>query len=251
MLPIDTSLDYNFATKILASYKPMDFYQISNQSPDNSTNREAIKSSVQIASSNWSTATTVLVQEGQAGIGTPLAFSASEKHLSVEKSILRQYDVYWVEFAISPDEDIVEKISELSFDVSITTQNSTVLSLLPVRIGTDIAVKNEIKTPSVKVNDVEVGEMFSRTVEYKYLKPTILGHGMLTNKLGWIFKGDAIDASAKRMFAVLGIPHGAKSIDIKYSASVKYTTLFGTNLYNSVGSTGSSAYSIPVLAAKR
>ena len=70
--------------------------------------------------------------------------------------------------------------------------------------------------PTVKVGDVEVGEVFSRTVEYRYIRPTILGHGLQTSSFGWIFTGESPDASAKRMFAVIGVPRGTKEITAKF-----------------------------------
>ena len=244
---IATALDREFATNIIAAYEPI---IAMSKDADDSSKLKATKKSVQLASSDWNTATAVLIKQGQAGIGRPLAFTAAEKRLTVEKSILAQYDVYWVQFAISPDEDIVDKISELRFDIDIQTPEATVLSLLPIRLGTDVSVKEEAKTPTVKVGDVEVGEMFSRSVEYKYLRPTILGHGTLTPNLGWIFKDDALDASAKRMFAVIGVPRGSRSIEIKYSLSVKYSgvaVVFGAIPW---GSTGYSIYKIPLFTGK-
>jgi hypothetical protein len=74
---------------------------------------------------------------------------------------------------------------------------------------------------------VEIGEMFSRAVEYKYIKPTILGPGIQTPSFGWIFKDDALDASAKRLFVVVGVPKKAKQIETTMQFAAKLKTYGG------------------------
>ena len=86
------------------------------------------------------------------------------------------------------------------------------MAIVPERVGTEINVTDKASVPTVKVADVEVGEMFSRTIEYRYIRPTILGHGVQTPSFGWIFTGELLDASVKRMFAVIGVPKGTKEI---------------------------------------
>jgi hypothetical protein len=188
------------------------------------------------------TAASLLLREGQAGIGKPLVFTSAEKKLKVEPSLLQTYDIYWLQLAVSPSEDLVDRSTELRYDVSIETPNCMVIALVPVIVGTEVSTSDKVNAPSVKVGEVEVGEMFSRTVEYKYIKPTILGHGIQTPSFGWIFKDDALDASAKRLFVVVGVPKKAKQIETKMQFAAKLKTYGG--LTSEWGSTGQTPYTV-------
>ena len=124
-------------------------------------------------------------------------FTAAEKSLKVEPSLLRKYDIYWMQLAISPTEELIQNIDELRYDITIDNPNVLAMAIVPERVGTEINNTDKAAVPTVKVGDVEVGEVFSRTVEYKYIRPTILGHGLQTSSFGWIFTGKSLDHQPK------------------------------------------------------
>jgi hypothetical protein len=198
----------------------------------------------QSASADLPLATSVLTREGDAGIGIPLALTAAEKNLRVEPSLLRNYDIYWIQLAINPSEELILRSSELRYDITIETPNCLVMAVEPVRLGTEESDSSKASIPDVKVGSVEVGEMFSRTVEYKYIRPTILGHGIQTSSFGWIFSDEALDASAKKLFAVIGVPKHQKQITTKMSLAAKLKGFFGTSLESDWGSTGPTSFTV-------
>ena len=159
---VDTSLDTNFALNLRQAYYPMTSITASSSDFEKIA---AVSNGVQFASSDLPTAVSLLLREGDAGIGLPLIFTSSEKNLKVEPSLLRTYDIYWLQLAVSPSEDLVDRSTELRYDVSVETPNCMVMSLVPVRVGTEVNTSDKINTPSVKVGEVEVGEMFSRSIE--------------------------------------------------------------------------------------
>ena len=235
------SLDATFAHNLRQAYSPM--ISITTSSPE-FEKVMAVSNGVQLASLDLPTAASLLLKEGEAGIGKPLVFTSAEKQLKVEPSLLRTYDIYWLQLAVSPSEDLVDRSTELRYDVSIETPNCMVMALVPVIVGTEVSTSDKVNAPSVKVGEVEVGEMFSRTIEYKYIKPTILGHGIQTPSFGWIFKDDALDASAKRLFVVVGVPKKAKQIETKMQFAAKLKTYGG--LASEWGSTGQTPYTVPL-----
>ncbi len=232
-------LDENFAQAMIDAYYP--FRQTTSSS--NEVDRiRASEFAIDLVASNAALSSVTLVNEGDAGFGVPLAFTAKEKTLSVEPSLEKRFDIYWLELAVSPSEELLSNVSEIKYNVKIETANSLALDLVPARYGTPKEIKEETKTPSVKAGDVEVGEIFKRTVSYKFMQPTVLSRGVLTAEFGWIFMDQALDASAKRMFAVIGVPKGIKSVRLALSLSVKCTRYLG--LESQWASTNPRVYSL-------
>src|SRR5262249_174640 len=66
-------------------------------------------------------------------IGNVHVLNAKEKGLKIEPSTNQEYDVYWVQMAINPYEDLRSKLDELSFFVSLKTSNAEVFDLVPLR----------------------------------------------------------------------------------------------------------------------
>jgi hypothetical protein len=162
-----------------------------------------------------------LINLGEAGLGQPLPFTAKDKSLNVEPSLTRRYDIYWIDLAFSPSEELLGNATELRYDIAMLDDDTIALDLLPMRFGREVGEKDGMSVPSIKVGSVEVGEMFSRTVEYKRLLPTVLSHGLQTQTFGWTFTGDSLDASAKRMFAVIGVPKGTKQVKTRITLEAK------------------------------
>ena len=237
----DLHLDTSFAIGLRGVYDPL---KTINYNTPEISKIAAVSDGIQSTTSDLPIAASVLTKEGDAGIGIHLVFTAVEKNLKVEPSLLRSYDVYWIQLAINPSEELVSRSSELRYDVTIQTPNCLVLSLQPLRVGTEENTTSKVSAPEVKVGDVEVGEMFSRTIEYRQIRPTILGHGVQMSSFGWIFSDDALDASTKKLFAVVGVPKHQKEISTKMSLAAKFKGYFGTNLESDWGSTGPTQFTV-------
>ena len=199
------------------------------------------------AASDKRVASAVLVAVGNAVFGKPLVYPAKEKKLVVEPTISQQYDVYWVEFAFSPGEEFANRNSELFFSVTINDPSSIALQLIPLRYGNTNKSTTSLQSPEISAeaegNKVSLGKVYEQTVEYSYLRPTILATGLQDSSFGWILKDDMVDASSKRLIAILGITKGTKAITITlavsghmrnwipFQASVSSTTPVDYNLH--------------------
>ena len=222
--PADLNLNTYFANDIQATYYPL---KVVAGVKTDTENLAAINTAIQQASYDLPVAAAVLINEGEAGFGRPLPYTSKDKSLSVAPTLARRYDIYWVELAVSPSEELIQNIVELRYDFAIKGIDALALDLQPARIGVETSIEGTAKTPTVKVGEVEVGEMFSRTIQYKYIRPTILAHGVLTSSLGWIFTGESLDASTKRMFAVIGVPKGSKQISATLALAAKCKRYLG------------------------
>lgn len=75
-------------------------------------------------------------------IGKPLILTAAEEKLHPPASILRDFDVFLVQLALNPKEDLRGEFDEVSFFVSLRTANSEALELVPIRL-----VKSRMSKP--------------------------------------------------------------------------------------------------------
>jgi hypothetical protein len=232
-------LDKEFANNIQETYSPIKAIYTFKSDSDR---LPAVSNAIQQATLNLPVAAATLITEGDAGFGIPLVFTAAEKSLKVEPSLLRTYDIYWIQLAISPTEELIQNINELRYDITIDNPNVLAMAIVPERVGTEINNTDKAAVPTVTVGNVEVGEVFSRTVEYKYIRPTILGYGLQTSSFGWIFTGESLDASAKRMVAVIGVPKGTKEITAKFQLAAKVVKFM--RLASDWASTGPTQYKI-------
>jgi hypothetical protein len=237
--PEDFLLDKEFANNIQETYSPIKAIYTFKSDSDR---LPAVSNAIQQATLNLPVAAATLITEGDAGFGIPLVFTAAEKSLKVEPSLLRTYDIYWIQLAISPTEELIQNINELRYDITIDNPNVLAMAIVPERVGTEINNTDKAAVPTVTVGNVEVGEVFSRTVEYKYIRPTILGYGLQTSSFGWIFTGESLDASAKRMVAVIGVPKGTKEITAKFQLAAKVVKFM--RLASDWASTGPTQYKI-------
>ncbi len=235
--PLD--LNTEFANDIQATYYPIRSF------PMLKTDLErlpAVKIAIQQAALNRKVAGAVLIDEGEVDFGIPLAFTAKEKSLQVEPSLDRRYDIYWIELAFSPSEEVLQNATELRYDIEILDSNAIVLDLVPLRFGIVENTVDKAAVPTVKVFDVEVGEMFSRTLAYKYLRPTIISYGLQTSSFGWSFTNEALDPSAKRVFAVIGVPKGTKQVNTTGAVEIKCRKYIG--LASEWATTGPTPYTL-------
>jgi hypothetical protein len=238
-LAMALSLNTRFANDIQAVYFPIK--SISRMGAE-AERLPAANSAIREALTNPGVAATLLINLGEAGLGQPLPFTAKDKSLNVEPSLTRRYDIYWIDLAFSPSEELLGNATELRYDIAMLDDDTIALDLLPMRFGREVGEKDGMSVPSIKVGSVEVGEMFSRTVEYKRLLPTVLSHGLQTQTFGWTFTGDSLDASAKRMFAVIGVPKGTKQVKTRITLEAKCREYAG--FASEWASTGPTSYTI-------
>lgn len=214
------ALDRQFAISLMNLYETLDL----NERRDfDSVGSVSLAKAVEFAASDERLASTTLVSIGNATFGKPLAFTAGERKLIIEPSISRHYDVYWVEFALSPGDDFASRSTELFFSVVLNDPSSIALELVPLRYGTNSKVTTNLQSPDVSVeaagNRISVGKVYEQTIEYSYLKPTILATGLRDSSFGWIMKDDMVDASSKRLIAIVGFPKGTKRVAMTLSLS--------------------------------
>jgi len=158
-------------------------------------------------------------------IGKPLILTAAEEKLRPPASILRDFDVFLVQLALNPKEDMRSKFVELSFFVSLRTADSEALELVPIRFGQEQDVKTTTGIPEVKVEaggvGIELGQIYGQEVSFKSLKPTIVGTGIQASKFGWTISGEMLDMSAKRLIAVVGVPKKTPKLEFDMVVSAK------------------------------
>jgi hypothetical protein len=175
--PVDTDvvsdlyLDSNFVNDLRGVYYPLK--AVNSQAPE-IEKIAAVSNGIQSATSDLPVAASVLTREGDAGIGVPLAFSAAENNLRVEPSLLKRYDIYWIQLAISPSEELIEHSIELRYDVTIETPNCLVMDVVPIRVGPEVSTSEKASIPDVKVGEVEVGEMFRERSSINTFAPQFL-----------------------------------------------------------------------------
>src|SRR5271166_6345577 len=134
-------MDRDFAVDLRRAYAPILTVRSSSASDDERI--DAIAKSIKYASASPGVTASLLIKAGDASIGRPLVFTAGEKKLQIEPSTLRQYDVYWLQLAVSPNEELTRRSSELRFDVSLETPDCLVMDMFPIKIGTKINSKEK------------------------------------------------------------------------------------------------------------
>ncbi|WP_374299304.1 hypothetical protein [Ferrovibrio sp.] len=162
-------------------------------------------------------------------IGKPLVFPAADKSLKIEPSIQKSFDVYFFQFAMSPRKDPKSTgVLELTFAVKLSNHSAVAFEIIPLRTGIERSVSENTKTPEIKIETpagagVTVGEVYGQKIEYKTLKPTVIGNGLQESTFGWTVKDEALDSSAKRFIAIIGVPKRTKNLtaEIAISSRVK------------------------------
>jgi hypothetical protein len=183
-----------------------------------------------IASMNAHLAAASAVPLTKIAIGTPLHFPAAEKKLNVERSIAKQRDIYWVQFAINPKEDLRKSVTEIAFFVTLKTKGAQAFELAPLRYGHEHEIKEERKTPEVKVETpqggVSIGTFYGQEISYKSLKPTIVGTGLQSAEFGWVMYDEMMDMSAKRFIAIVGVPKNTKKLEFEMVVTARPSAVF-------------------------
>ena len=182
----------------------------------------------QEANRNGLVAAVTNVELGNVDVGRPYIFPAKEKNMTIEPSILRQFDVYWLQFAINPREDLRDKVDEISFVVALRTKDSEALALLPLRFGDEQKHTQRTNVPEIDIKapsgaGVKIGQIYGQEIEFKSLKPSIVATGLQSPNFSWTLYNEMVDMSAKRLVAIIGIPKKTMKIafDLIVSAKAK------------------------------
>lgn len=179
---------------------------------------------------------------GDITLGKPLVRSAAEMSLVIPPSIQRDFDVYWVDFAVTYRDLEVSSLSEIGFNVSLP-EGYSALELIPLRIGIDMSTETKLSTPEIGVEvegvKLSLGEFYSRKVEFSYVRPTITGFGLQESSFSWSLTEEAIVSGSQRFSAIIGVPRGASELDFEISGKVRTKdtlwgsgTIAGTNASN-------------------
>lgn len=204
----------------------------------------AFSKTAEVTSKKLSEVTALLITK--VDIGHPLVFPAKEKGLKIEPSISKAFDVYWLQMAINPREDLRSSLSELSFFVSLKTRDSEALDLVPLRFGQEVSTKEEHGPPEIKVEvegtGVSVGKFYSQEITYKSLKPTIVGTGLQAAEFGWSLSDEMLDMSGKRLIAIIGVPKNARKLELQMVVSAKTKPQLWGAVQGNVGSSAPKLY---------
>ena len=137
----------------------------------------------------------------------------------------------------------------MAFNVALP-EGSVALKLVPLRFGVELTRTQEASAPELGVEyggvKVSVGEYFSRTVSYSYLKPTIEAYGEGQRQFSWKMKDEAINAGSHRFAAILGVPKGVSDLDFVFSGHVRLRKSFIGEWYDGELVAGTGAWIVPV-----
>ena len=213
---LDLNLDTKFATNLRTTYSPLSTL---SQSATDEQKITAIEKSLVLASLDPNVAASLLQRAGQTKIGVPIVFSARDKDISAPTLNMQKYDVFGLQLAINPDEDLIRAAKELRYEVSLINSDCFAMALYPLRVAKEIG--NPYELPSVRLGSKRFDDQLSETAEFSYVRPVIMANGLQLAKFYWQFSGDALDASAKTVFAVVAVPKGTKELFTRMDISVK------------------------------
>jgi hypothetical protein len=240
---VGVTVDTTFAKRASNLYLSADKFSSGGQDP--STAFDFAKAKVTFRDTSVNKVTEVLLTT--VAIGIPLILTADDKKLVLPRTIANAYDVYWLQLALNPKTDLRGKVDELSFFVSLKTQDSEAFELVPLRYGQNREVKEVTKVPAAEIKagefGVSVGEVYSLEVSYKTLKPTIVGTGIQDSEFGWTLSDDMLDMSAKRLIAIIGVPKKSSKLDLEMIVTARTNPNFWRSLQGNIASTGPVKYS--------
>lgn len=165
----------------------------------------------------------LLVELGEITFGRPEIFTAQEKNLVLSSNTAARFDVYWVELFVSFRDIFADSLTQMAFHVSIP-DTYVALALVPDRYGVDVEVGKKLATPSIDVEfggkSISVGEFYSRSVSFNYLRPTIVSQGPGESRFDWIMRDEAVISGAHKFVAIIGVPRGENKLPLALSAHV-------------------------------
>jgi hypothetical protein len=186
---------------------------------------------------------------GEITFGTPVVYTAKEKNLIIPESIRRSHDVYWIDLVVTYRVPDPKDLVEMAFNVAVPEQ-SVALKLIPLRFGVEMnrSVKEGVPETSIEYGGTKVsfGEVFSDTVVYTFLKPTIEAYGEGERKFSWKMSGEAVSAGSHRFVAILEVPRGTKNVDFAFSGDVRLRKSFIGEWFDGDVIAGTDSWVVPV-----
>lgn len=173
---------------------------------------------------------TARLKLGFVSYGRPIVYTAEEKNLSVPSSVSQDFEVYWIEFAISLREINSESFNQIDYIIQIPP-DSYALALVPLSYGVEVDTEERTATPSVSVsvagNSVTVGEFLSQTVAYRTLRPTIIAVGLQENQFYWRIKEEALNMGAIKFVSIIAVPKETESLSAVMFTNLRFPDLLG------------------------
>ena len=191
----------------------------------------------------------ILENIGEITFGFPIVYTSDERKLAVPASIRRSYDVYWIDLAVTYRNVDPSAIAEMAFNVAVP-EHSMALKLIPLRFGVEVSRSENAGVPEMGIEyggaKVSVGEYFSQTVAYRYLKPTIEAYGEGERNFSWKITGEAVSAGSHRFAAILAVPKGSAAIDFAFSGHVRLRKSFIGEWFDGELIAGTDSWVLPV-----
>ena len=140
-------------------------------------------------------------------------------------------------------------VAEMAFNAAVPEQ-SVALKLIPLRFGVEVSRGEKEAMPEMGIEyggaKVSVGEYFSQTVSYKYLKPTIEAYGEGERRFSWRITEEAVSGGSHRFAVILGVPKGTPQIDFAFSGHVRLRKSFIGEWYDGELIAGTDPWVLPV-----
>ena len=186
---------------------------------------------------------------GEITFGVPIIYTAVEKHLAIPSSINKLYDVYWADLVVTYRDVDADQLAEMAFNVAIP-ERSVALKLIPLRFGVEVTRSQRVNTPELSVEyggaKIGVGEYFSQTVAFRYLRPTVEAYGEGERIFSWKITDEAINAGSHRFAVIFGVPKGAVELDFAFSGHVRLKKSFIGDWYDGELVAGTDTWVLPV-----
>jgi hypothetical protein len=233
-------LDPHFAMDVKSIYATIDKVAW-NASP--AANAQALSAAKKISFSDPKLAATTLSAIGKVEYGNPIAYTIDDKKLVVEPSLRKRFDVYWIDFAFSPSEEVINSSSEMNFSVALSDRDSMALQLAPReldRTATDASAATARPQGAMTVmvqtatGATTVEHLYNQTIEYHYLRPTIHSKGLQETTFGWDLTDEMLTPSAKRFVAIVAVPKAATEVKCTLTVSIRIRQSFWSKVDEAV-----------------
>lgn len=163
---------------------------------------------------NWTDAS-----EAKINFGRPQIHQLSEFNFTLKPS--KKYDNYVIFFAFTlPDEIGSNEFDFVKFNIG-APEELIALDLVPLHFGEEGEKTIKKGVPDVEVAGVKFGSIYNETIVYKHIEPMIDGLGLLSNEFGWQLTKKSIDMRCFRLIALVQVPKGTKSSNIKMEVQAK------------------------------
>jgi hypothetical protein len=191
----------------------------------------------------------ILENIGEITFGLPIVYTSEEKKLDIPESIRRSHDVYWIDLVVTYRDVDPSNLAEMAFNVAVP-ERSVALKLIPLRFGIEVSRGESAGIPEIGIEyggaKVSVGEYFSQSVAYKYLKPTVEAYGEGERIFSWKITGEAVSAGSHRFAAILGVPKGTTAVDFVFSGHVRLRKSFIGEWFDGELIAGTDSWVLPV-----